>query len=62
MKLASLINADRLYEIDRNAAFGMAYGASLSRVQGFLDPDLHNPITAELVKEQEHAVATGGTK
>jgi len=55
MKLADLIDVNKLYGIDRNAAYGMAYGASLGRVQGFLDPDLHNPITAELVKEQERA-------
>lgn len=42
-----------LYKIDRNAAFVRAYGASLSRTLGVMDPDLHNPIAVELLVYKE---------
>ncbi|MDO5704926.1 MAG: hypothetical protein Q4G49_07615 [Paracoccus sp. (in: a-proteobacteria)] len=42
-----------LHEIDRNASFAMCYGVGLARVQLMLDPDLHNPVSAELLLLQE---------
>lgn len=44
---------EALYELDRNAARAMCYGAGLVRVQTALDPDLHNPISAELLALHE---------
>ena len=42
-----------LYELDRAACMGMMYGSSLSNVLKALDPDLHNPISAELLLMHE---------
>ena len=42
-----------LHELDRSASFAMCYGASLPSVQAAMDPDLHNPIAAELLALNE---------
>lgn len=41
---------EKLHAVDRNAAFAMAFGGGLKKLQENLDPDLHSPVLVELLQ------------
>lgn len=38
-----------VHAADRNAAYALAFGAGLKKLQENLDPDLHSPVLSEIL-------------